>query len=110
MSRLAWLAVPALALLMAACGGTSAKSASGGQGGTVTVFAAASLTDAFQELGDRFQADHPGVKVVFNFGGSPTLRTQIEQGAKADVFASADQTQMDLARKDGLLAGDAQRG
>ncbi|MGW6728047.1 molybdate ABC transporter substrate-binding protein [Nocardia sp. NPDC055029] len=57
--------------------------------GTVTVFAAASLTETFTELGKQFEAAHPGVKVVYNFGGSSALAEQIKQGAPADVFASA---------------------
>jgi molybdate transport system substrate-binding protein len=74
--------------------------------GEVTVFAAASLTDAFREIGAAFEQDHPGVRAVFSFGASSALRTQIEQGAPADVFASADQAQMDNARKGGALAGE----
>jgi len=63
---------------------------------TLTVFAAASLTGAFQELGRGFEAGNPGVRVSFNFAGSQILRTQLEQGALADVFASADHKNMDL--------------
>ncbi len=63
---------------------------------TLTVFAAASLTGAFQEIGSNFEAANMGVKVDFNFAGSQILSTQIEQGALADVFASADQKNMDL--------------
>lgn len=74
------------------------------QAQTLTVFAAASLTDAFNEIGKNFEAAHPGATVKFNFGGSPTLRTQLEQGAAADVFASANQTEMDNAVKSGLIA------
>jgi len=62
---------------------------------TLTVFAAASLTDAFTEIGHNFEAAHPGVTVAFNFAGSQTLSTQITQGAVADVFASANHTEMD---------------
>jgi molybdate transport system substrate-binding protein len=62
--------------------------------GTLTVFAAASLTDVFTELGDQLMADHPGLTVTFNFAGSSALATQITQGAPADVFASADEVQM----------------
>jgi molybdate transport system substrate-binding protein len=58
------------------------------------VYAAASLREAFSELGKQFEARHPGTKVVFNFAGSQELRTQIENGAPADVFASADQKHM----------------
>jgi molybdate transport system substrate-binding protein len=67
--------------------------------GEVTVFAAASLTDAFQEIGAAFEQAQPGTHVTFNFGASSQLRAQLEQGARADVFASADQVQMDAARR-----------
>jgi molybdate transport system substrate-binding protein len=62
---------------------------------TLTVFAAASLTGAFTEIGHNFEAVHPGVTVAFNFAGSQTLSTQLAQGAAADVFASANHTEMD---------------
>lgn len=67
---------------------------------TLVVFAAASLTDAFTEIGKNFEAENPGVTVTFNFAGSQALRTQIEEGAPADVFASANKTEMDA-----LVAG-----
>ena len=57
--------------------------------GTITVFAAASVTDTFAQIADAFTAKHPGVEVVVNFGGSSGLATQIVQGAPADVFAAA---------------------
>lgn len=60
----------------------------------VTVFAAASLRESFTALGGAFEAAHPEAHVVFNFAGSQTLRAQIEQGAPADVFASADERHM----------------
>jgi molybdate transport system substrate-binding protein len=83
----------AAALLAAACGGD------GGSGGQpeLRVFAAASLTAAFGELGERFTAAN-GTKVTFNFAGSQALATQIRQGAPADVFASADVANMDKVR------------
>ena len=58
------------------------------------VYAASSLREAFVELGRRFEAQHPGTKVLFNLAGSQELRTQIENGAPADVFASADPKHM----------------
>lgn len=61
----------------------------------LNVSAAASLTDAFTEIGRNFQTANPNVTVIFNFGGSQTLRTQIEEGAPADVFASANAREMD---------------
>ncbi|HZD38111.1 MAG TPA: molybdate ABC transporter substrate-binding protein [Actinomycetes bacterium] len=87
----------AVALLAAGCGGN----ASGGSGSSPTeikVFAAASLTGAFDQLGRDFTAANPGTKVAFNFAGSQALATQIRQGAPADVFASADTTQMDKVK------------
>ena len=74
--------------------------------GEVLVFAAASLTDAFKEMGTTFEQANPGTKITFNFGASSALRTQLEQGARADVFASADQAQMDNARKASLVVGE----
>jgi molybdate transport system substrate-binding protein len=57
--------------------------------GAITVFAASSLTDAFTEIAEAFEASHPGVEVTLNFGASSQLATQINEGAPADVFASA---------------------
>jgi molybdate transport system substrate-binding protein len=73
---------------------------------TLTVFAAASLTEAFTALGRRFEADHPGVSVSFNFAGSQILATQIEQGAGADVFASADRRWMAYLGERSRLSGE----
>lgn len=72
-------------------------------GDTLHVFAAASLTDAFTEIGKAFEAEHPDITVEYNFAGSQVLRTQIEQGAKADVFASADRVQADVLEAKELL-------
>lgn len=72
---------------------------------TLTVFAAASLTDAFNALKPAYERDHPGQTLRFSFGASSALRLQIEQGAPADVFASADHDQMHpLADKRLVLA------
>jgi molybdate transport system substrate-binding protein len=85
----------AAALVLAGCGGDDEPS-----GGTsaspaeLTVFAAASLTAAFTEIGERF-TDASGTKVTFNFAGSQALATQVQQAAPADVFASADTASMD---------------
>jgi molybdate transport system substrate-binding protein len=70
---------------------------------TVRVFAAASLTDAFGELAATFERTDPQDRVELNFAGSQVLRTQIEQGAPADVFASADLAHAEALRKAGLL-------
>lgn len=101
-SAAAGLAVVAAAAV-AGCGGSStAQPAAGGPAssasglsGTVNVFAAASLTEAFTTLGKQFERAHPGVKVAFNFGPSSGLAEQITQGAPADVFASASTKNMD---------------
>lgn len=63
--------------------------------GSITVLAGSSLTKGFTALGREFEAAHPGTKITFSFGSSSDLETQIEQGAPADVFASADQKNMD---------------
>jgi molybdate transport system substrate-binding protein len=72
--------------------------------GTITVFAAASLTDTFAEVGTAFEAANPGVTVEFNFAGSSALREQIISGAPADVFASANNSNMDQVVDAGLAA------
>jgi molybdate transport system substrate-binding protein len=76
---------------------------------TLSVFAAASLSNAFNELGKEFEAQHPGAKVEFNYAGSQQLSQQLAQGASADVFASANSKQMDAAVTAGRVAeGGAQ--
>jgi molybdate transport system substrate-binding protein len=87
----------ALVLLLTGCG-----SAGGDAGGdrTLTVYAAASLKGAFEQLGRDFEADHAGVRVAFSFAGSSDLVSQVQQGADADVLASADEATM------GELTGD----
>ena len=74
---------------------------------TLTVYAAASLTDAFSEIGKAFETDYPDVTVVLNFGGSQNLRTQIEQGAPADVFASANTKEMNTLVTNNFVNADA---
>ena len=73
---------------------------------TLNVYAAASLTEAFQELGLSLQQSHPGLTVRFNFAGSQQLALQIEQGAPADVFASADQRWMSYVVEKGRVDGE----
>jgi molybdate transport system substrate-binding protein len=106
-----WFVIVATALL-SACGSTASTLTASPSGtllnGTVSVFAAASLTDSFKALGTSFQAAHPGVTIQFNFAGTPTLVTQIEQGAQADVLASADTTNMDKLTADRFTAETAQ--
>lgn len=130
-----WIALLAIAVLLAACGTagsaqkttntpTSAGSAVGsatsnalvssptpiGSGepkisGNVTIFAAASLTEAFGQMKTQIEAANPGTSITLNFAGSSALRTQILQGAQPDVFASADQLNMDPVAKAGDIVG-----
>ncbi|MBE2239387.1 MAG: molybdate ABC transporter substrate-binding protein [Caldilineaceae bacterium] len=88
----------------ASAGGDAAAGAT-----TLTIFAAASLTDAFNEIGAVFVADHPNTELIFNFAGSNQLATQIGEGAPADVFASANLKQMQVAIESGRILTDAQR-
>lgn len=100
-------AVLACAPASLVAGGPSGPGAGRGSvSGEVVVFAASSLTDAFQEIATAFQHANPDARVAFNFGASSQLATQLAQGARADVFASADQAQMDRARQADALAGE----
>ena len=94
--RAATVATVAAVLLCSACGPT--------QGGEVNVYAAASLRDAFTELAKTFEEFHADRRVVLNFAGSQVLRAQIERGAPADVFASADEVHASELESAGLLA------
>jgi molybdate transport system substrate-binding protein len=96
------IAGTAMILALAGCT-ASGPSQPGSPTGTLTVFAAASLTETFDALAARFESEHPGVDVVLNFGGSSSLATQITEGAPADVFAAADQSTMETV----VEAGDA---
>jgi molybdate transport system substrate-binding protein len=94
--------------LSSACGTSApASSSPAALSGTITVFAASSLTAAYTAIGKDFEKNHPGSMVKFNFGGSSTLVAQIQQGAIGDVFASADQANMQKAIDAGLVAGAA---
>jgi molybdate transport system substrate-binding protein len=93
---------------LAACGQGDPVGDEGGSGTTesttLTVFAAASLAGAFEELGQQFETAHDGVEVEFSFAGSSALVAQIQQGAPADVFASADETNMGKLTAEDLVA------
>jgi molybdate transport system substrate-binding protein len=96
-----WCAGAGLAVL-------ASVSNAAGDGGTsgsreLTVFAAASLRDAFDKIADVFERSHPGVHVRLNYAGSQELRAQLENGAPADVFASADLKQFEAARSTNLV-------
>ncbi len=104
---IAALVVSGLAVaLLAGCGGSGAAAEDGGEGNTLTVFAASSLTDAFEVLAKSFEEQNPGIEVRQSFESSSTLLTQIQQGAPADVFASAAEEEMDTAMDGGLVAGE----
>ncbi|MFI7462099.1 molybdate ABC transporter substrate-binding protein [Nonomuraea sp. NPDC049646] len=115
--RLSTIALPvafALAGLTGCGSGAPATSASsapaasaGGGAGEVTVFAAASLTGTFTELGKSFESARPGTTVRFNFGSSATLAQQIVQGAPADVFAAASPATMKTVTDAALAAAPA---
>jgi molybdate transport system substrate-binding protein len=106
-SPLVWALVAVLGTTGCSASSSSAADPSGaGLSGTLNVFAAASLTEVFTELGDRLEKDNPDLDVVFNFAGSSQLATQITQGAPADVFASANEAQMTVVTDAGLQAGD----
>lgn len=92
---------------VSACGSGGSDDSSSGTGTkTITVYAASSLTSTFTELGKQFESDHKGVQVTFSFGGSSDLVAQLQGGAPADVFASADTANMDKATGDKLVEGD----
>ena len=86
--------------------GAPASEAEDGLSGPLVVFAAASLTDVFDQLGDDFTASHPDVDVTFNFAASSELATQIVEGAPADVFASADERNMTKVVDAGGVVGE----
>lgn len=86
-----------LVLMTGGCAAVERGQAAPAPGDEVVVFAAASLTDAFTQIGAAFEQDNPPSRVVFNFAGSQQLASQLEQGAQADLFASADRRQMEAA-------------
>lgn len=100
-----------IAVALSGCAGSGAGAAGSGTSThsaaprTLDVFAAASLTATFTELGKGFEKAHPGVTVTFDFDGSSTLVQQLAQGAPADVFASADEKNMQAAVSQKLIAG-----
>lgn len=120
-----WVGLIAAALLLVACGGSttiaqgtgtsSALPTSGGTpalsaagpkiSGNLTVFAAASLIEAFTEMKKMIEAANPGTTITLNFAGSSNLRTQLTQGASADVFASADAPNMNQVVQAGDIDG-----
>lgn len=97
-----------LGLVLTACGGSGSSDQSSGQAPqkTLTVSAAASLTEVYQGLAQQFQAANPGTTVKFNFGGSDQLAHQVVQGAPADVLATASAKTMQTAVQAGKIQGE----
>ncbi len=103
--------VAVLAVLPTACAGSGSPVAAAPASGApkeIIVFAAASLAEAFQEMAGAFSARNGAAKPVYNFGGSNQLRAQIEQGARADLFASANEREMDTLVQAGMISGSPQ--
>ncbi len=102
-----WLVLAGLVGLVAtACGGGTAQAPPSAEPRTLTVFAAASLTESFTEIGKLFDTENPGVTTKFNFGPSSDLAQQIVNGGPADVFAAASPATMKTVTDAGLVAGN----
>jgi len=97
-----------LVVTLSACGGDEGGGGPGGQAeaSRVTVFAASSLTQAFEAMAEELEQDSPDTTIRFNFGSSSDLATQLEQGARADVYASADEANMTKVVDAGLVQGE----
>jgi len=110
-STLSVMLVAGLAIAQGCKGGSGAKSGSGTAANedSLTVFAAASLTESFNELARQFEKANPGVKVTCQYAGSGDLLTQLDNGARADVFASASPKEMKSAIDKKLVAAGADR-
>jgi molybdate transport system substrate-binding protein len=98
------LGLAAVVFVMLAVGGISAQ-----DNQTLVVFGAASLADAYEEIALAFEEAHPGVDVVYNFGGTSQLAAQINEGAPVDVFASANTRQMQVVRETGRVTATPRR-
>jgi molybdate transport system substrate-binding protein len=102
-------AMSATALLCAGLTGLAGCAADDSRRGTtITVYAASSLKGAFEEIGETFEQEHPGTTVEFNFAGSADLVAQVQQGAPADVVATADEANMAKLAAEDLLARPAE--
>lgn len=110
-----FLALGMITLLLGGCASPSSPTteALSGEGEatavTLNIFAAASLSDAFGEMGETFHAANPTVELVFNFAGSNQLATQIAQGAPADLFAAANEKQMAVAVASGRIVDGSEQ-
>lgn len=109
LTKLVALIICLCAILIAGCGNSaedkssSSEQVSSSQQKEVYIVAAASMTDAIKEIGANYEKEHPDVKLMYSFGSSGALQTQIEQGAPADVFISAAQKQMNALDDEGLI-------
>jgi molybdate transport system substrate-binding protein len=90
-------------VLVVFCLGAGTGGAQDGQGKSLIVYAATSLTDVFEEIRDAFLADHPDVEILLNLASSSTLAAQLGEGARADVFASANELQMEKIIAEGRV-------
>lgn len=95
-------------LIITACSGLpglvfGVEDADPDQNQTLTVFAAASLIESFNEIGERYEAENPGTQIILNYAGSQQLAQQLSQGAPADVYASADRDQMENVIRSGRV-------
>jgi molybdate transport system substrate-binding protein len=113
MSRRFGIGAPLAALVLAACGGQASQPAGSGPtptgvSGTVTVLAAASLTESFEALAEQLEAERADLDVVFSFGPSSGLVEQVNAGAPADILATANTSTMDVAVAAGSVDGDPQ--
>lgn len=98
-----------LAGAFAGCSQQQAEEKQEEQPVTLTISAAASLTDALNELAEEYKKDHENVTLNFSFGGSGALQTQIEEGAPVDVFFSAAESNMDALEEQGLINTDTRK-
>lgn len=98
------LPLAVLCSLLAACGSPAPAASTPSQKVSLKVFAAASLTESFNAIKTQYQAEHPNVTIVYNFNGSQLLVQQIINGAYADIFASADQANMQKASDASLVS------
>ena len=94
-----------IGIIASSCGSDGKANHTKASSGEIVVFAASSLTEAFTKIGDAFTKQNPEAKVTFNFAGSGDLVTQIGQGAPADVFVSADDSNMTKLTDAGDNAG-----
>jgi len=95
-----------LATGLAACGSSSKDSSGGDLSGSIQVFMASSLNPAFTAFAEKFQDLHPGTEITLNSGSSTTLAEQIQEGADADVYASADTKNMDNLQEADLVTAE----